>query len=66
MPDSAEMWSRFWRADGISSLDAGSGRESPRAGRLRKSDAPHRIELFQWYSDVAAEVAARSRSAASL
>lgn len=33
---------------------------------LLKSDAPQRIKLFQWYSEVVAEVAARSRSAASV
>jgi phenylacetic acid degradation operon negative regulatory protein len=33
---------------------------------LLKSDAPHRIKLFQWYSEVVAEVAARSSSAASV
>ena len=33
---------------------------------LTKSDAPQRIKLFQWYSEVVAEVAARSSSAASV
>jgi len=33
---------------------------------LLKSDAPHRIKLFQWYSEVVSEVAARSSSAASV
>ncbi|MFL0173273.1 PaaX family transcriptional regulator C-terminal domain-containing protein [Mycobacterium sp. SMC-13] len=33
---------------------------------LLKSDGPQRIKLFQWYSEVVAEVAARSSSAASV
>jgi len=32
---------------------------------LLKGDAPQRIKLFQWYSEVVSEVAARSSSAAS-
>lgn len=34
--------------------------------QLLKAEAPHRIRLFQWYSDVVGEVAARSSSAASV
>lgn len=33
---------------------------------LTESGAPQRVKLFQWYSEVVAEVAARSRSAASV